>query len=118
PYALADDEAYTRQVQTAFGSYGVSVVGLHREVHPLDVLEGAETIFVGGGNTFRLLRDLQRLHLLEPVRQRVLDGTLGYMGSSAGTNVACPTIRTTNDMPIVQPETFDSLGLVPFQINP
>jgi len=118
PYALADHAAYTRKVQNAFDSQGITVLELQREVNPLQALDDAEIIFVGGGNTFRLLRDLQGLRLLEPVRQRVLDGTLRYIGSSAGTNVACPTIRTTNDMPIVQPETFDSLGLVPFQINP
>jgi dipeptidase E len=74
-------------------------------------------VFVGGGNTFRLLDALQRTGLLVVLRARVLDG-LPYMGASAGTNIAAPTIRTTNDMPIVEPATFSALGLVPFQINP
>ena len=78
----------------------------------------AEVLFVGGGNSFRLLRSLQRLRLIDPVRERVGAGSLSYMGSSAGTNHACPTIRTTNDMPIVEPDGLRSFELIPFQINP
>ena len=80
-------------------------------------LADADAVFVGGGNTFRLLRTLQRTGHLDALRARVRSG-LPYMGASAGTNIAAPTIRTTNDMPIVQPPCFDALGLVPFQINP
>src|SRR5205814_1059955 len=76
----------------------------------------ADGIFVGGGNTFRLLAALYRLNLLEPIRERVRGG-MPYLGVSAGCNVACPTIKTTNDMPIVQPPSLDALGLVPFQVN-
>ena len=75
-------------------------------------------LFIGGGNSFRLLDALQRRQLLEPIRRRVRAGELRYLGSSAGSNMACPTLRTTNDMPIVQPASFDALGLIPFQINP
>jgi len=77
----------------------------------------AEVLFLGGGNTFRLLHALQSLRLIEPIRDAVL-ARAGYMGASAGTNMACPTLRTTNDMPIVEPESFQALGLIPFQINP
>jgi dipeptidase E len=73
---------------------------------------------VGGGNTFHLLRGMYEKGLVEAIRGRVLTGVASYIGWSAGSNVACPTIRTTNDMPIVEPPTLDALGLVPFQINP
>jgi dipeptidase E len=81
------------------------------------VLDEAEAVFVGGGNTFRLLARLQQAGLVETLRDRVAAG-MRYMGASAGTNLACPTIRTTNDMPVVQPVDFVALGLVPFQVNP
>ncbi|MEJ2502900.1 MAG: dipeptidase PepE [Gemmatimonadota bacterium] len=118
PYALADHAGYTARVAEALGPLDVEVVGLHTVPDPRAELERARTLFVGGGNTFRLLRTLQRLGVLEPVRRRVTNGSLSYLGSSAGTNLACPTIRTTNDMPIVEPGSFTAFGLVPFQINP
>jgi dipeptidase E len=118
PYALADHDAYTARVADALAPLGVEVAGLHASGDPRRAVEDAEVLFVGGGNTFRLLKAVQRLGLVEPVRRRVEAGELAYLGSSAGTNHACPTIRTTNDMPIVQPESFEAFGLVPFQINP
>lgn len=118
PFALRDRDGYAERVQNALRPLGVEVIGLHAVDNPRESVESAEILFVGGGNSFRLLKNLQALDLIEPVRERVLAGQLSYMGSSAGTNMACPTLRTTNDMPIVQPESFDSFGLVPFQINP
>lgn len=118
PFALADHAGYTDKVREALAPLDAKVVGLHAVGDPRRVLETAEVLFVGGGNTFRLLKTLQRMDLLDVVRRRVREGGLSYMGSSAGTNHACPTIRTTNDMPIVQPETLVAFGLIPFQINP
>jgi dipeptidase E len=117
PYALADHDGYTATVTEAMRPIGISVEGLHSQPDPASAVESAEAVFVGGGNTFRLLRTLRRAALLGALRDRVHAG-LPYLGSSAGTNLACPTIRTTNDMPILDPEGFDALGLVPFQINP
>jgi dipeptidase E len=118
PFALADHDGYTRKVSSALAPLGVEVLGLHGVPDPAGAIAEAEVLFVGGGNTFRLLRAVRRLGLIEPVRRRVATGALRYMGSSAGTNHACPTIRTTNDMPIVEPDSFEAFGLVPFQINP
>jgi dipeptidase E len=117
PYALKDQEAYCAKVKTRFESMGYSIEGIHRASDARDAVLKAEAIFIGGGNTFRLLKTLQETGILPVIRARVNQG-IPYMGSSAGTNVACPTIRTTNDMPIVEPESLQALGLVSFQINP
>jgi dipeptidase E len=118
PYAAVrfsyDD--YLARVAGPFGRLGHAVESLH-EGDPHDILREADTIVVGGGNTFRLLEILQRSELLQRLRRRIRDGT-PYIAWSAGANIACPTIRTTNDMPIVQPPSFDAMGLIPFQINP
>jgi dipeptidase E len=90
---------------------------LHRSADPAAALAAAEVVVVGGGNTFRLLHEVQRRGLLAPLRARIAAGA-SYLGWSAGANLACPTIRTTNDMPIVATEGLGALGLVPFQINP
>lgn len=115
PYALADHDGYTAQVARALEPLGVTVTGAHTGGAAL--VADAEAIFVGGGNTFRLVDALHRRGLVPAIREAVAGGT-PYMGSSAGTNVATPSLRTTNDMPIVEPPTFEALGLVPFQINP
>lgn len=117
PYALADWSGYTSSVADSLRRVGVSVRGLHTFEDPKQALAEAKAVFVGGGNTFRLLSSLQRGGLVPVLAERA-GRDLVYIGSSAGTNVACPTIRTTNDMPIVQPEDFTALGVVPFQINP
>ena len=118
PYALKDHDGYLRMVQDELKPLGVSVVGLHTTTDPRQAVEQAEVLFVGGGNSFRLLKSIRQLGLIEPVRRRVAAGELSYLGSSAGTNHACPTIRTTNDMPIVEPDSLEAFGLIPFQINP
>ncbi|PCE15182.1 peptidase [Microbacterium sp. SZ1] len=117
PYALADHDGYTSTVRRALAPHDIEVIGVHHHADPAAALTGAEAVFVGGGNTFRLLARLQSTGLIDLLRDRVRSG-MPYMGASAGTNIAGRTIRTTNDMPIVQPPSFDALGLVPFQINP
>ncbi|HSN10759.1 MAG TPA: dipeptidase PepE, partial [Propionibacteriaceae bacterium] len=116
PYALADHDGYTAQVRKFFEPLGIRVSGAH-EGDPARSAAAAEAVFVGGGNTFRLVKTLHELGLVDAIRAAVLGGA-PYLGSSAGTNVATPSLRTTNDMPIVQPPSFEALGLVPFQINP
>ncbi|MFJ2018633.1 MULTISPECIES: dipeptidase PepE [Streptomyces] len=117
PYALADHDGYTAKVRAALTGAGIEVHGVHEGGAPLDRLAEADAVFVGGGNSFRLLSALYRTGLREALIKAVGDG-LPYMGASAGTNMAAPSLRTTNDMPIVQPPSFEALGLVPFQINP
>ncbi|MDQ6799770.1 MAG: dipeptidase PepE [Acidobacteriota bacterium] len=109
PFAAFDHDAYTAKVSERFGRMGFNVV-------PVDQLDSADAIFVGGGNTFRLLKKLYDRNLLDTIRQRVRGG-LPYIGSSAGSIVTCPTIRTTNDMPIVECPSLDAFGFIPFQIN-
>lgn len=117
PWALRDLDAYAAKVRERLGRMDFDVDSAHEAPDPVHAVEDAEAVFVGGGNTFRLLKTMYELDLVVPVRRRVREG-MPYIGSSAGTNVACVTIRTTNDMPIVEPGSFDALGLVPFNINP
>jgi dipeptidase E len=109
PFAAHDHAAYTAKVHQRFKAMGYYVLGY-------DQLESAEAVFVGGGNTFRLLKTLQDRDLLKPLAARVRAG-LPYIGSSAGSILTSPTIRTTNDMPIVWPRSLDALGLISFQLN-
>ena len=117
PFALHDQDAYAERVRKRFALIDYAVDSLHEAADPIAAVGCAQAIFIGGGNTFRLLNRLYELNLLGPIRERVAAG-VPYLGSSAGSNVAGPTIKTTNDMPIIQPPSFDSLGLVSFQINP
>jgi dipeptidase E len=115
PFAgvTVDWDEYTRLVQAALAPLDVQVRGAHRGGPP----EEHEVLLVGGGNSFHLLRECRSRGLLEPMRALARAG-VPYAGWSAGANLACPTIRTTNDMPIVDPGGFEALGLVGFQINP
>ena len=119
PYAgvtISYDD-YAARVKERFNEVGHDIRSVHQFTDPVKAVEEAEAIVVGGGNTFHLLKMIRDQHLVEPVRKKVLNGT-PYVGWSAGSNMACPTIRTTNDMPIVEPDSFDAFGLVNFQINP
>lgn len=117
PFALFDRDVYAEKARARFAAIGFSLSSVHTASSPREAVERADAFFIGGGNTFRLLKALQDLQLIEPIRKKVFAG-VPYIGSSAGSNVAGPTIKTTNDMPIVQPQSFMALGLVPFQINP
>jgi dipeptidase E len=119
PYAsvIRTFDKYAEAVRTPFEAMGYKLEGIHRFPNAEEAVRNAEGIIIGGGNTFHLLRGLYENALIETIRTRVLNG-MPYIGWSAGSNVACPTIRTTNDMPIVEPPSLNALGLVPFQINP
>lgn len=119
PYAgvTIDWDSYSEMVSAKLKPAGISVLPIHKFHNPLEAIHAAETIIVGGGNTFQLLKLAQETKILSAIRQKVLEGT-PYIGWSAGANLGCPTICTTNDMPITQPESFNALSLIPFQINP
>lgn len=117
PYASVDHAAYTAKVRQFLAPLGLRIRGLNETSDPLQALLQAEGVFTGGGNTFLLVHTLYSLQLMAPLRQRILSG-MPYMGSSAGANLVCPTLKTTNDMPIIQPPHFEALHVIPFQINP
>jgi len=117
PFALKDHAGYAAKARAAFAEIGLALQSLHEAREPERAVLAAEAVFCGGGNTFRLLDALYERDLLPAIRRRV-DAGMPYAGASAGSNLACPTIKTTNDMPIVEPASFDALGLVPFQVNP
>jgi dipeptidase E len=114
---MASYDAYEAKVKNVFASFGVELHSTHHETDPVKAVYAAECVAVGGGNTFHLVKELHRLGLMQAITRRAIDG-MPYMGWSAGSNVAGPTLCTTNDMPIVEPSSFDCMNLVPFQINP
>ena len=117
PFALYDRDAYASTARERFQNMGYGLESIHTAADAQQAVTDAEAVFIGGGNTFRLLKALYNSDVLQMIRRRVVEG-MPYIGSSAGANVAGPTIKTTKDMPIVQPPSFDALGLVPFQISP
>jgi dipeptidase E len=119
PYAgvtISFDD-YEARVRERFAEIGHKVSSIHHASNPLEAVKNADAIVVGGGNTFQLIKMIHEAGLIDPVREKVLGGT-PFVGWSAGSNVCCPTIRTTNDMPILEPESFNAFNLIPFQINP
>ena len=117
PFALHDRAGYAAKFGARLALEEIEVEEATADLPGRRRIESAPAVFVGGGNTFRLLKTMQDASLLRPLRERALSG-MPYLGASAGINLAGPTIRTTNDMPIVEPRGFEALGLVPFQINP
>ena len=119
PYAAVtfSYDEYEAKVQARFNEIGIKVKSIHHALNKRNFLRNAEAVVIGGGNTFALLKRMQEVDLLDVIHRRVKGG-MPYVGWSAGSNVTCPTICTTNDMPIVQPESFRAIGLVSFQINP
>lgn len=117
PFALADWDGYAVRVEAALAVLGIEVRSAHRSPAPDRAILEAGVVLMGGGNTFRLLDCLYGLGVVDGLGERVRAGDTRYLGASAGTNVACPSIRTTNDMPICVPPSFAALGLLPFQIN-
>ena len=118
PYASRDYDEYTNSVKEMFSHLEFEIIGIHELDNPLVELEKMEGIYVGGGNTFSLVQKLHEKEILEVIRRKVLNNGIPYAGVSAGANVACPTMQTTNDMPIDLVPSFETFGIVPFQINP
>ncbi len=110
-------DAYTKKAAEAFQKINKNVVGLHTVEKPAQAIENAKGIFTGGGNTFRLVNELYKQECMAPIREAVLNG-VPYLGTSAGSNICGVTMQTTNDMPIVYPPSFKTLGIVPFNLNP
>lgn len=116
PSGISHDE-YTAKAQEAFTKIGIKLIGLHTFDNPAEALANAKGLFTGGGNTFLLVKMLYEEGVIGPLRDAVLAGT-PYLGTSAGSNICGQNVRTTNDMPIVYPPSFDAMGLLPFNINP
>jgi dipeptidase E len=119
PYAAVtfSFDTYEEKVSERFREIGHEIVSIHHFTDPVAAVKEASAIVVGGGNTWKLLKMIRENNLIDIVREKVFTGT-PYIGWSAGSNVACPTIKTTNDMPVVEPDSFNAFNLIPFQINP
>ena len=126
PYAgvgLSDEslnasyDVYTERVSTVFKAMGFDIVSVHNSDDPVRLVNESEAIAVGGGNTFHLVAEMQKTGIMDAIKAKTESG-MPYMGWSAGSNVACPSLMTTNDMPIIEPQSFNCMGVIPFQINP
>lgn len=120
PYARpggVSHDQYTKKAAEAFQKIGKKVIGMHTFKNPAEALQNVKAIFTGGGNTFVLVNALHQLGVMQPLRKAIFNGT-PYLGTSAGSNICGPSMMTTNDMPIVYPPSFKTLGAVPFNINP
>jgi len=119
PYAgvIINFNDYTERVKSVFALLGCELESVHSMADPVKAVQESSCIIAGGGNTFRLVQLMHENKLMEPIRQKVINGT-PFIGWSAGSNIACPSMKTTNDMPIVQPGSLETLNLIPFQINP
>jgi dipeptidase E len=126
PYAgvgLSDEsleasyDVYEARVAAVYKELGFELESVHKAANPVEAVKNAEAVAVGGGNTFHLFAVMQEQNLMTAINERIAEG-MPYMGWSAGSNVACPSLKTTNDMPIIEPSSFNGLGVVPFQINP
>ncbi|RYJ41184.1 dipeptidase PepE [Flavobacterium beibuense] len=116
PGGISHDD-YTKKATEFFSSLDISVKGIHKFENPVEAVQNAEAIFTGGGNTFLLVTQLYQNKVMDAIKTAVEKGT-PYLGTSAGSNVCGLTMETTNDMPIIYPPSFDTLGLIPFNINP
>jgi dipeptidase E len=116
PGGISHDD-YTSTVRSAFSKININVKGLHEFNNPIEAIQNAKGIFTGGGNTFLLVTQLYENHVMEVLAKVVENGT-PYLGSSAGSNITGLTMQTTNDMPIIYPQSFKTLGLIPFNLNP
>ncbi|MCE5346045.1 MAG: dipeptidase PepE [Bacteroidales bacterium] len=119
PYAAVtfSFDSYEKKVSERFREVGHDIISIHHFDDPVAAMKEASAIVVGGGNTWKLLKMIRENNLIDIVREKVMSGT-PYIGWSAGSNVACPTLKTTNDMPVVEPDSFGAFNLIPFQINP
>ena len=118
PFSIRESyDTYEKKVSAVYEKFNIKIQSIHKSKHPIEAIINAEAIAVGGGNTFYLVYMLHKLGLMEAIRERILDG-IPYIGWSAGSNVACPSMKTTNDMPVVEPENMNCLNVIPFQINP
>lgn len=116
PGGISHDD-YTQKANDAFSKINKTVIGLHTFENPIEAIKNAEAIFTGGGNTFVLVNQLYKNNLIDILKEVISNGT-PYLGTSAGSNICGLTMKTSNDMPIIYPPSFNTLALVPFNINP